>query len=225
MKQVASVEVRSSCSVAIISQDVVLGVLAIGRLLEHAFTSDDVGLLIQIANQVAIAVEKALSFRKGRRVSFYLEEEIRPYNFQEIVGKSLVLKCALHLVETVARTVMERAMILSRRPHLEIPLSELQKFCEAATTHPEGASLQAIEREHILGALRESNWMNGVQPALPSVSACPGRRSTARGASWALPASASDHPRSLDQIRSPHPLNSSPNQISTFDISNRPLEG
>ena len=32
-----------------------------------------------------------------------LEEEIRAeYNFQEIVGKSLALKRALHLVETVA---------------------------------------------------------------------------------------------------------------------------
>src|SRR5437773_11146390 len=31
----------------------------------------------------------------------------------------------------------------------------------------------------------------------------------------------SDRRRSLDQIRSLHPLNSSPNQISTFAISNR----
>jgi hypothetical protein len=154
---------------------VVLGVLAIGRLLEHAFTSDDVGLLIQIANQVAIAVENALSFRKGRRDSAV---QLPGDRWQNPGAQG-----ALHLVETVARTVMERAMILSRGPHLEIPLSELQKFCEAATTHPEGASLQAIEREHILRALRESNWMIGVQPALPSVSACPGRRSTARGAS------------------------------------------
>ena len=59
------------------------------------------------------------------------------------------------------QNVIERAMILSRGSHLEIPLSELQKFSEATTTHPEGASLQAIEREHILSVLRESKWMIG----------------------------------------------------------------
>src|SRR5206468_1654323 len=59
------------------------------------------------------------------------------------------------------QNVIERGMILSRGPHLEIPLSELQKSSEAATTRPEGASLQAIERGHILSVLRESNWMIG----------------------------------------------------------------
>jgi formate hydrogenlyase transcriptional activator len=59
------------------------------------------------------------------------------------------------------QNVIERAMILSRGTHLEIPLSELQKFSEAARTHPEAASLQAIEREHILSVLRESNWIIG----------------------------------------------------------------
>ena len=59
------------------------------------------------------------------------------------------------------QNVIERAMILSRGSHLEIPLSELQISSEAATTHPDGASLMAIEREHILSVLRESNWMIG----------------------------------------------------------------
>ena len=59
------------------------------------------------------------------------------------------------------QNVIERAMILSSGPYLEIPLSELQISSEAATTHPDGASLLAIEREHILSVLRESNWMIG----------------------------------------------------------------
>jgi len=59
------------------------------------------------------------------------------------------------------QNVIERAMILSRGTHLEIPLSELQKFSEAARTHPEAASLRGIEREHILSVLRESNWIIG----------------------------------------------------------------
>jgi formate hydrogenlyase transcriptional activator len=54
------------------------------RLSDGAFTDDDVEVLTQIANQVAIAVENALSFReidalknKLAEEKLYLEEEIR----------------------------------------------------------------------------------------------------------------------------------------------------
>lgn len=51
--------------------------------------------------------------------------------------------------------VIERAVILSRGPVLQIPLSELKQAVEANAGGPE--TLAAAEREHILRALRESN--------------------------------------------------------------------
>jgi formate hydrogenlyase transcriptional activator len=53
--------------------------------------------------------------------------------------------------------LVERAIILSRGPVLEVPLGELRQATDA-----EGGTLQTLEaadREHILRALRESKWV------------------------------------------------------------------
>jgi transcriptional regulator with AAA-type ATPase domain len=60
------------------------------------------------------------------------------------------------------QNLIERAMILSRGPVLEVPLAELQHSAKAAPTQPEAATLEAIEPEHILRALRESHWVTGL---------------------------------------------------------------
>jgi formate hydrogenlyase transcriptional activator len=59
------------------------------------------------------------------------------------------------------QNLMERAMILSRGPVLEVPLAELKQPVDAATTQPDAGTLEAIEREHILRVLRASNWVIG----------------------------------------------------------------
>jgi formate hydrogenlyase transcriptional activator len=102
----------SGCAAPLISRDRVLGVLGIKSTREHAFSPDDAELFGQVARQVAIAVENALAFdeietlkNKLEKEKLYLEEEIRTeYNFEEIVGKSSVLRRALQDVETVAST-------------------------------------------------------------------------------------------------------------------------
>src|SRR5216684_3885177 len=85
-----------------------------GRASRHpsAFSQDDVDLLIQVANQIAIAVENALAYQqitelkdKLTKEKLYLEDEIRTeYNFEEIIGESAALKRILKEVETVAPT-------------------------------------------------------------------------------------------------------------------------
>jgi formate hydrogenlyase transcriptional activator len=77
------------------------------------------------------------------------------------------------------RNLIERAMILSRGPVLGVPLAELQPSADAATAQPDAATLEAIEREHILRVLRASNWVIG------GASACRARRSTTSCGSWA----------------------------------------
>jgi formate hydrogenlyase transcriptional activator len=58
------------------------------------------------------------------------------------------------------QNVIERAVILSRGPALEIPISELQHSSAQAQGQPAAAvTLADAEREHILGALRETGWV------------------------------------------------------------------
>ena len=103
---------KSGCKIPLISHDRVLGVLGVGRLSEDAFTDEDAELLTAVGEQVAVAVENALAYRKIDELknklqeeTLYLQEEIRSeYNFEEIIGTSPALKRALADVQTVAPT-------------------------------------------------------------------------------------------------------------------------
>jgi formate hydrogenlyase transcriptional activator len=64
LKRLRAAGVKSGCSIPLISRDRGLGVLCMMRLSDDAFTDDDVAVLSQIANQVAIAVENARAFRE-----------------------------------------------------------------------------------------------------------------------------------------------------------------
>ncbi len=104
--------VRSVLCTPLITHDRALGTLSLGSLRDSAFQQSDVDLLVQVAGQVAIAVENALAFReidelknKLAQEKLYLEDEIRSeLNFDEIVGESPALRAVLRLVETVAPT-------------------------------------------------------------------------------------------------------------------------
>ncbi|MGH9787748.1 MAG: sigma 54-interacting transcriptional regulator, partial [Candidatus Acidiferrales bacterium] len=103
---------KSGCMIPLISRNRVLGVLALGRRQEEAFTKDDVGFLMQVANQVAIAIENAYAYgeiaelkEKLAQEKLYLEDEIRSeINFEEIIGVSPALGRVLKQVATVAPT-------------------------------------------------------------------------------------------------------------------------
>jgi formate hydrogenlyase transcriptional activator len=101
---------NSFCDVPLVSRNRLLGVLAVARREENAFDEDEISFLTQVANQVAIGVENALSYReiadlKNRlaQEKLYLEDEIRgEMDFEGIVGQSSALRHVLNLVETVA---------------------------------------------------------------------------------------------------------------------------
>jgi formate hydrogenlyase transcriptional activator len=104
--------VKSFCSIPLQSHDRIMGTLNIGRLQEDAFSRDEVELLTQVAQQIAIAVENGLAYReiaelkeKLNEEKLYLEHEIRSeHNFEEIVGASAPLKHVLSQVEIVSPT-------------------------------------------------------------------------------------------------------------------------
>lgn len=104
--------VKSLCCVPLLSHNRARGALNVGRRRENAFVQDEIDLLSQVAQQIAIAVENALAYKqitqlrdKLAKEKLYLEEEIQTgYNFEEIIGDSQALTRVLKEVKTVART-------------------------------------------------------------------------------------------------------------------------
>jgi formate hydrogenlyase transcriptional activator len=103
---------KSGCWLPLVNRERFLGVLSVCSSREAAFTQEDMTLLTDVANQVAIAVDNALAFREIAELKdrlteekIYLEEEIRTeHNFEEIVGNSPAIKHVLQQIEIVAKT-------------------------------------------------------------------------------------------------------------------------
>jgi formate hydrogenlyase transcriptional activator len=103
---------QSGCFLPIVRGDRKLGVLHLLDRRENAFSRQDVDFLLQVANQVAIALENALEYRHVNQSRqqlaeerLYLLDEIgSEHRFQEVVGSSAALKRALKQVEIVAPT-------------------------------------------------------------------------------------------------------------------------
>jgi formate hydrogenlyase transcriptional activator len=58
------------------------------------------------------------------------------------------------------QNLMERAVLLSSGPSLRVPLTDIRTVFDLGTTS-DGSALEQVERELILSALRESNWVVG----------------------------------------------------------------
>jgi PAS domain S-box-containing protein len=112
MRHLMSLGMQSGCWVPLVHRGQTLGTLAVISKLEAAFVTRDASILVQLANQVAIAVSNAVAFREIKdlrdRVSLekqYLEEEINAENrFEEIVGESSGLRNLLNNIAIVAPT-------------------------------------------------------------------------------------------------------------------------
>ena len=101
---------RVGCVLPLISRNRVLGTLGLARLDEHAYVDDEVHFLVQVANQISIAVDNALTYGEIRALKdtlslekLHLQDEIRSDGqFADIIGKSAALRKVLRQVETVA---------------------------------------------------------------------------------------------------------------------------
>jgi formate hydrogenlyase transcriptional activator len=102
--------IQSLCCIPLITRKGELGTLNLGSTQENAFEFRDIGLLQQVAAQVALALDNARAYReiaeltdKLAKEKLYLEDEIRSeLNFEEIVGESAPLKRVLGQARTVA---------------------------------------------------------------------------------------------------------------------------
>jgi formate hydrogenlyase transcriptional activator len=103
---------QSGCWVPLVHHDKAIGALSVVSRQEGGFGQHDVEMLLQIAGQVAMAVDHAMAFRRiaelRERLSQekkYLEDEINVDNrFDDIVGESTGLRSVLRQIATVAPT-------------------------------------------------------------------------------------------------------------------------
>jgi formate hydrogenlyase transcriptional activator len=103
---------QSACSVPLLAQGRVIGVLTVGSLRENALTQEDIDLLSQVAQQIGLAADNAMAYREIEKLKnklteekLYLEDEIRSEgNFEEIIGESPALGQILSQIERVAPT-------------------------------------------------------------------------------------------------------------------------
>jgi formate hydrogenlyase transcriptional activator len=102
----------AGCILPLASKGRIHGILTLGRRAEQAFGREEVQFLMQVASQLAIAVENAHAYEKIAKLKdklaqekLYLEDEIRSeMNFEEIIGKSAPLRRILQDAQTVAPT-------------------------------------------------------------------------------------------------------------------------
>jgi formate hydrogenlyase transcriptional activator len=112
LERVQSYGVQSYCWLPLTTARRRLGTLVLTSKQPSTYQAADVGFLQQVANQVAVAVENALTIQEIEALkdqlakeNAYLEDEVRTeHNFGDIVGESAALRRVLKDVETVAPT-------------------------------------------------------------------------------------------------------------------------
>ena len=103
---------KSACSVPLATGNGTLGTLELARTTGDDWTDADVDFLVQVARQIAIAVENALAYRQLHEMKerlatekLYLEDEIRlDHNNGNMVGEGAAFQSVLKGVQIVAPT-------------------------------------------------------------------------------------------------------------------------
>jgi formate hydrogenlyase transcriptional activator len=106
---------------------------------------EDIPLLVRyFAQKYARRMKKAIEMIPAKAMTIMMEYHW-PGNVREL------------------ENFIERAVILSRGPELEVPIAELKQSArKSSVTLPDGvATLEYAEREHIVRALGETNWVIG----------------------------------------------------------------
>lgn len=112
MRHLTGLGMQSGCWVPLIHRGEVIGTMMVASRFESTFSQREAEMLVQMADQVAMAVNNALAFRQIQELrdrlgqeKKYLEEEINlEKRFDDVVGESMGLRRVLREIETVAPT-------------------------------------------------------------------------------------------------------------------------
>ena len=103
---------RSLCALPLTVRGRRIGAITVGSLAKNQYAEADAEFLMEIANQIAIAVDNMKSHEETEALkarfeaeAVYLQEEIKTeHNFEEIIGQSAPVRQLLRNVEQVAPT-------------------------------------------------------------------------------------------------------------------------
>jgi formate hydrogenlyase transcriptional activator len=103
--------IRAMCAVPLRTSRGPIGAISVGSRQDDAYPPAMVARFQAIAEQLAIAVENALSFakveelnRRLKQTNLYLEEELLTTSSDEMLGKSVGIRRVIQQIETVAYT-------------------------------------------------------------------------------------------------------------------------
>jgi formate hydrogenlyase transcriptional activator len=101
--------VRSFCVLPLVVRGAVIGALLVGHLACDRFDAVGLGVVEDIAGQIALAVDNIYAYRrirslKDRRSSevLYLEDELKERSYAEIVGESTSMRAVMKQAQLVA---------------------------------------------------------------------------------------------------------------------------
>ncbi|PWT97655.1 MAG: Fis family transcriptional regulator, partial [Terriglobia bacterium] len=103
---------KSVCSVPLVTSNTTIGTLEVVRTTAEIWRQEDVDFLVQVARQIAVAVENALAYRQLNELKerlatekLYLEDEIRlDNNNGNMVGQGAAFQSVLQSIQIVAPT-------------------------------------------------------------------------------------------------------------------------
>src|SRR4030095_15174436 len=103
---------RSICALPLVVRGKSIGAITVGSLDRSRYSEADAQFLMEVANQIAIAVDNLRAHEETAALkarfeaeAVYLQEEIKTeHNFEEIIGQSGSLRDVLRKVEQVAPT-------------------------------------------------------------------------------------------------------------------------
>jgi formate hydrogenlyase transcriptional activator len=101
---------RSLCALPLVVRSRSIGAITVGSLTRNRYSAQDARFLVDVANQIAIAIDNMQSHEETAALkarfqaeAVYLQEEIKTeHNFEEIIGTSAPLRQLLRKVEQVA---------------------------------------------------------------------------------------------------------------------------
>ena len=103
---------RSICSLPLVVRGLSIGAITLGSLNRSQYSESDADFLMEVANQIAIAVDNLRAHEETEALkarfeaeAVYLQEEIKTeHNFEEIIGQSTAIRALLKKLEQVAPT-------------------------------------------------------------------------------------------------------------------------
>ncbi|MGN6719204.1 MAG: sigma 54-interacting transcriptional regulator, partial [Candidatus Binatia bacterium] len=103
---------RSICSLPLVVRGLSIGAITLGSLNRSQYSESDADFLMEVANQIAIAVDNLRAHEETEALkarfeaeAVYLQEEIKTeHNFEEIIGQSRAIRALLKKLEQVAPT-------------------------------------------------------------------------------------------------------------------------